>query len=129
MNDAPQRNPAPGFEKHPNHEVAIASRAETFRVTRNGAAILESSAALDVRESGYPPVLYFPIADAALGALTASDHETYCPFKGQASYWSLAGEGGQDAVWGYKAPYDETAELKDHIAFYSDRVEISTTES
>ena len=117
---------APGFAKHPNHTISISSAEGGVRVSLGGVVIAETDAALELRESTYPPVLYIPLAALTPEARTPTDHSTYCPFKGTASYWTLeaGGETQENAAWGYLAPYDEVAAIKDHVAFYADRVEI-----
>ncbi len=118
-------NPAPGFARHPDHRVDI--EPDTRRITArfNGTVIADSSAALIVRETGYPPVVYFPAADVRMERLTPSAHRTYCPFKGDASYWHIAtgDRVSQNAAWAYPAPYDECVALADHVAFYADRLD------
>jgi uncharacterized protein (DUF427 family) len=70
-------------------------------------------------------VFYIPRADADMALLERTTHETYCPYKGDASYFSLRGaKNGANAVWSYEAPYDAVAAIKDHLAFYPDRVQI-----
>lgn len=115
-------NKAPGFENHPEHTVAIKHASETVRVVCDGAEIASTSAALEVLEGTYPPVFYIPKSDVAMDRLTPSAHSTYCPFKGDASYWSIGKQ--ENIVWAYDAPYDECLELKDHVAFYANKVEI-----
>lgn len=116
----------PGYAKHPNHTVAVAPAGGVVRVSLSGQMIAETDAALELREATYPPVLYVPLAAVRPGALTPTDRTTYCPFKGEASYWTVSagGETCENAAWGYKAPYDEVAAIKDHVAFYTDKVKV-----
>ena len=118
-------NTAPGFQDHPDHEVTCESAAERVRVVFAGETVADSRAALRVEETGYRPVYYIPMADVRRAFLRASEHRSYCPFKGEAGYWSLAvGERiAENALWGYEKPFDECAALKDHVAFYGDRVD------
>lgn len=120
-----QPNPAPGYAQHPDHQVLIAPNPNPVRVTFNGKVVAQSSAALVVRESRYPAVFYLPRADVVPGVLQATSHHTHCPFKGDASYWSLTVDGrtAENAVWGYDAPFDEATALRGHVAFYPDRVD------
>lgn len=117
---------APGFAKHPAHQVEIEPFGRRVRAVAGGETIAETSRALRVLESRHDPVYYFPRADVRADLLERTDHHTYCPFKGQASYWTLraGGRALENAVWGYEDPYDEVAGLKDHVAFYADRVDI-----
>ena len=87
--------------------------------------IADSRAALRVEETRHAPVLYFPREDVRFEHLQPSEHETFCPFKGAASYWSIAvgDRREENAVWGYEDPFPEVASLKDHLAFYEDRVD------
>ena len=83
-----------------------------------------------LRESGYPDVHYLPREDVDMERLTASDHTTYCPFKGEASYWDIQVSDGEaeEAAWSYEAPFDEVAALKGYIAFYADRADLEIVE-
>lgn len=117
---------APGFEKHPEHRIETAIVDNHVRVTFNGAEIADTRAALKMNEGSYPPVFYVPRKDVDMSHLQATDHESYCPFKGQARYWSVnVGDAtAANAVWGYDDPYDELATLRDYVAFYTDRVDV-----
>jgi uncharacterized protein (DUF427 family) len=88
--------------------------------------IADTTRALAMREASYPPVLYLPLADVDRSTLVASDTSSYCPYKGPASYYSVQTEDAEvaDAIWYYAEPYDAVAEIKDHVAFYPDRVTI-----
>ena len=92
-----------------------------------GETIAETNQAIRVDEDRYPPRYYLPQSDIKAGTLTASAHSTHCPFKGDASYWSVTGADGQtheNAAWAYRDPFDECLALKDMIAFYGDAFEI-----
>ena len=82
---------------------------------------------LPVTETKHHPVWYLPLADVDAASIAATDHSTYCPFKGHASYWSLTTADGllDDAVWAYEDPYDECAQLAGHVAFYANKVSIA----
>lgn len=118
-------NPAPGFQKKPNHPFVRTPHPGTVEVWFKGEKIADTSSALVLWESDYPPVYYVPMTDVGQGHLTPTDHETYCPYKGNASYWTLEAGGieEQNAVWVYNDPYDESQALKGHVAFYPDKVE------
>ena len=86
-----------------------------------------SDRALELREGSYPPVIYVPREDIDMGRLVRTDHVTKCPWKGQASYYSIKGDFGvlANAVWTYEAPKDEVAAISGHLAFYPDRVRVT----
>ena len=75
--------------------------------------------------ASYPPVQYIPRRDVDMAALTRSEHTTYCPYKGDASYYSIpaGGDRSLNAVWSYETPFEAMAQIKDYVAFYSDRVD------
>ena len=122
-------NPAPGYATKPDHRVDLLPDARRMRVTLDGTVIADSKATLRVEETGHGPVHYFPESDVRFDLLTPTDHKTYCPFKGDCSYWTIEIGNGADrrisenAVWGYRAPYDEAKGLAGHYAFYKSRVE------
>jgi uncharacterized protein (DUF427 family) len=92
----------------------------------------ETDRALEMREASYPPVLYIPLDDVDRHLLRQSDHHTYCPYKGETSYYDIVDRNGTDliaAVWYYDDPFPAVAEIKGHVAFYADRVTVSVTPS
>ena len=95
------------------------------RVRFGGATLADSENATLVQETKHEPVVYFPRKDVNFDLLERTDHESFCPFKGEASYWTLrAGDReAENAAWSYEDPFDEVAGLKDLVAFYRDRVE------
>jgi uncharacterized protein (DUF427 family) len=109
----------------PDHPITIAPHPKRLTVRFNGVVIAESQNALELREADYPAVAYIPRSDVSMERLLASDHSSHCPYKGDASYFSLAADGAhaENAVWSYQDPYPAMAEIKDHVAFYSDRVD------
>ena len=109
----------------PDHPITVSRNAKRVVVNLGGRVIADTSAALALQEASYPPVLYIPRKDVDMAALLRSDLKTYCPYKGEASYFSLpaGGERSVNAIWTYEAPYDAVAEIKDHLAFYPDRVD------
>jgi uncharacterized protein (DUF427 family) len=86
--------------------------------------VADSTASLRMQEASYPPVYYVPVGDVDQSLLAASDTHTYCPFKGEASYYSLSTRDGdvQDAMWFYEEPYSAVGQITGHVAFYTDRV-------
>ena len=117
-------NPAPGFQRNPSRRIHVEPFAGTVTVTSPDAAIASSDKALLLREEDYPPVFYIPFQDIRFDVLTRTDTATNCPYKGDASYWAIGA--ARDVMWAYEHPYDEMARIKDHGAFYADRVTIET---
>jgi uncharacterized protein (DUF427 family) len=113
-----------------NHPITVEPTAGTVTVSVGGRTIATSTSALTLREAAYPAVQYVPLADVDPAVLEASSHATYCPFKGEASYYDLVVDGARldGAVWTYPAPYDAVAGIRDHVAFYPDRVEVRVDE-
>lgn len=109
------------------HPITVAATAGTVTVSVGGTGIATSTSALTLQESTYPAAYYVPLADVDPEVLERSDHATYCPFKGDASYYDLVVDGVRldGAVWTYHAPYDAVAEIRDHVAFYTDRVDVT----
>lgn len=91
-------------------------------VTAGGKVVADTVNALTLQEANYPPVQYVPLADVDPALISATDHQTYCPYKGEASYWSLPES--ENSVWGYQDPYDAVAEIKGHVAFYPDKADV-----
>jgi uncharacterized protein (DUF427 family) len=113
--------------KIPNadHPITIEPSAARVRVTVAGLVVADTHHALTLRESDYPAVQYIPRADVDMTLLARTDNQTYCPYKGDASYYSVAngGERTVNAVWTYEAPFGAVAQIKDYLAFYPDRVD------
>lgn len=109
----------------PDHPISIAPNPNRIKVTVGGQVIADTTDALTLLESHYPPVHYIPRKDVRMEELTRSDTTSYCPYKGDASYFGLTsgGENAQDAVWTYEAPYDAVVQIGEHLAFYPDRVD------
>ena len=120
-------NSAPGFKKHPNHRIATQAASVRVRVTFSGEVIADSKNAIRMEEAMEgstlaPAVYYIPRNDVKMDRLVRTSHQSYCPFKGHASYFSLK-NGPENAVWSYEQPYDEMLPIKDLLAFYSDKVD------
>jgi uncharacterized protein (DUF427 family) len=109
----------------PDHPITIEPSPSRVVVTVGGSVVADTQRALTLREGSYPPVQYIPIEDVEQSLLEGTDHTSYCPFKGDASYYSvpLGGERSQNAVWVYREPHPAVAEIKDHVAFYPERVD------
>jgi uncharacterized protein (DUF427 family) len=114
----------------PDHPITIEPSADRVIVRAGGATLADSTATLVLREADYPPVRYIPLADIDQALLAPSDTSTYCPYKGDASYRSITTDPdrGTDAVWFYDEPYAAVEPIRDHVAFYGNRVEITVEE-
>jgi len=111
----------------PDHPITIEANPARVVVTVARRVLADTHDALTLQEADYPPVQYIPLKDVDESLLEATDHGTYCPYKGDASYYSIpvAGEKAINAVWTYRAPSPAVVEIADHVAFYPDRVEIA----
>ena len=120
-------NPSPGLARNPSKILTIESYSGEVVVSAGGETIARSRRALRLSEPPYPPVLYIPFSDIDFTKLAKTARSSHCPYKGDASYWSVlpAGKAGENAMWAYEEPFDESAAIKDHGAFYPDRVTIS----
>ena len=122
-------NPAPGFKKYPAHRVSTEPSDAHVQVTFKGELIADTREAVELHETQSsshvlaPVVYYVPRKDVKMDRLARSSHQTHCPFKGDASYFSVVG-GPENAVWSYEQPYDEMAAIKGRLAFYPDKFEI-----
>jgi uncharacterized protein (DUF427 family) len=120
-------NSGPGYRQHPEHHVDLAREPQRVQVVFNGEKIADSSNVITVKETGHDPVYYFPRQDVQMQRLVRSDHHTHCPFKGEASYYSLSNDRpAKNAVWSYERPYDEVLEIKGRLAFYPENVHFIT---
>jgi uncharacterized protein (DUF427 family) len=110
----------------PDHPITIEPASKRVVVRSGDKVIADTVHALFLREAKYPAVQYIPRNDVDMSALVRSETTSYCPYKGEASYFSIPSGGGRsvDAVWSYEAPHDAVAEIKDYLAFYPDRVEV-----
>jgi uncharacterized protein (DUF427 family) len=108
----------------PDHPITIAAADKRLRVRFGGQTIADTEKALTLKEASYPPVYYVPRADADMSLLKATERSTHCPYKGDASYFTISagGESADNAVWSYKQPFPAMAEIKDHLAFYPNKV-------
>ena len=115
----------PVLQPGPDHPITITPTAGRVVVTVAGTVVADSRNALTLQEASYPGVQYVPIADVDAGLLERTATESYCPFKGEASYYSVAAGDttAVDAVWEYRQPHDAVAQIKDHVACYPDRVD------
>jgi len=109
----------------PDHPITIEPSPARVVVIVAGRVIADTRDALTLREASYPPVQYIPRRDVDMAALMRSDHTTYCPYKGDASYYSIpaGGDRSRNAVWSYEMPFEAMARIKDYLAFYPDRID------
>ncbi len=110
----------------PDHPITVGPEPRRVVVRLGGDVIADSRRALVLAEAAYPPVYYIPRADVAMARLERTAHASHCPYKGDASYFSIrTGAGGrvENAVWSYQTPYAAVAAIKDHLAFYPARVD------
>ena len=126
-------NPAPGFVTRPDHRVDLLPETRRVKVVLGGMTIADTEAALRVEETGHGPVFYVPEKDVRVDLMHPTDHHTHCPYKGQASYWTIelsptngAKQHSENAVWAYPSPYDEVSGLAGYYAFYPNRVDSIT---
>jgi uncharacterized protein (DUF427 family) len=114
----------------PDHPITIEASDQRFVVRAGGQVVADSVATLTLSEAAYPPVQYFPMDDVEQGLLRTSSTSTYCPYKGDASYYSIAGPDGdvEDAIWTYVDPYPAVRAIAGYLAFYPDRVSITSFE-
>jgi uncharacterized protein (DUF427 family) len=109
----------------PDHPITIEKSPSRVVVSIAGRIVADTRDALTLREAKYPPVHYIPRKDVDMSLLERTDHATYCPYKGDSAYYSipLGGERSANAVWTYESPYEAVASIKDHVAFYPDRID------
>jgi uncharacterized protein (DUF427 family) len=126
-------NSAPGFVTRPDHRVDLLPETRRVRVVFGGMTIADTGAALRVEETDHGPVFYVPEKDVRLDLMHPTDHHTRCPYKGQASYWTIelsedsgSKQRSENAVWAYPSPYDEVSGLAGYYAFYPNRVDSIT---
>lgn len=121
----PKMSSRPARLPGPDHPISIAAEAGRVVVKVGGHAVADSRAVLTLREADYPPIFYIPRSDVDMSLLQRTKHVTYCPYKGKASYFSIAagGDRATNAVWSYEDPYEAVREIKEHVAFYPDRVD------
>ncbi|WP_322518000.1 DUF427 domain-containing protein [Rhodopseudomonas palustris] len=110
----------------PDHPITITPNPKRVRVTAGDTVIADTTRALTLQESNYPPVHYIPRADAEMTLLAATDRSTHCPYKGDASYFSIEAGGRTlaNAIWSYEAPFPAMVEIAGYLAFYPDKVKI-----
>jgi uncharacterized protein (DUF427 family) len=122
----------PVLEPTAEHPIAISPTEARVVVRVNGEVVADTHGALQLQESTYPAVQYIPFADVTQALLTRTDTSTYCPYKGEAGYYSVttsAGDTVDDAIWTYEHPYPAVAAIAGHVAFYPDKADVSVERS
>jgi uncharacterized protein (DUF427 family) len=119
MTEKPMKIPGP------EHPISIDANPSRVVVTVGGKVIADTRNALTLCEASYPAVQYVPRRDVDMAALKRSEHTTYCPYKGDASYYSIpaGGDRSLNAVWTYETPFESVAQIKEYVAFYPNRVD------
>jgi len=118
----------PVLEPTASHPITVEPTGKRVTVRVNGELVADTDKALTLQEASYPAVQYIPLGDVVAQRLKPSDTETYCPFKGDASYYHVVTETGKtvdDAIWTYEKPYPAVAAIAGHVAFYPDKADIS----
>ena len=118
----------PVLEPTEAHPITVHPAGKHVTVKVNGEVVADTDNALTLQESTYPAVLYIPLGDVVADRLKASDTETYCPYKGEASYYHVvtaAGDTVDDVIWTYEQPYPAVGQIAGHVAFYADKADIS----
>ncbi len=125
MATTPTAGKAPGYAKHPGYMVDLIASPRRVRVMVDSETIADSTNMMLMRETRHLPVYYFPLDDVRMDLIRRTDHATHCPFKGEASYWTLALDDREieNILWSYERPYNEKPELAGYGAFYWDRVD------
>lgn len=110
----------------PDHPITITQNPKRVRVTAGDIVIAESAKALTLKEARYPAVQYLPREDANMALLERTERTTHCPYKGDASYYSIKANGKMldNAIWTYETPFPAMTEITGHLAFYPDKVKI-----
>jgi uncharacterized protein (DUF427 family) len=108
-----------------DHPITISPAVGKVRVTVAGRIVAESAQALQLDEKGYAPVYYLPRNDTDMSLLVRTTHYTYCPYKGDCTYYSIpiGGSKSEYAVWTYEQPYEAVARIKEYLAFYPSRID------
>ncbi|MDV3131549.1 DUF427 domain-containing protein [Mycobacterium sp. 29Ha] len=112
------------------HPITVEPTGKHVTVRINGEVVADTDNALTLQESTYPAVQYIPKVDVVQSALRDSDTETYCPFKGVASYHHVvtgSGDTVEDAIWTYLEPYPAVGAIAGHVAFYPDKAVVTVT--
>lgn len=122
-----ERVKKPHLTPGPHHPISVTPNPHRVTVAAGDRTIADTKAALTLQEASYRPVLYIPREDVDMSLLEPTSHHTFCPYKGEASYFTVTTESGalENAVWCYEEPSKAVAEIAGYLAFYPDRVTIS----
>ena len=106
--------------------ISLIEVSGTYSIRAAGAVLGESSRVIELHEAGYDPVLYVPREDLAMAFFDKTEHSTHCPFKGDASYYTIQAKSGPipNAAWSYEVPNPGLEKIQGHLAFYGDKVTI-----
>ena len=109
----------------PDHPITLAPSGKRLRVIFRGQTIADSAGALVMKEASYPPVYYFPRSDVQMNMLARSEHRSWCPYKGEASYFSMVAADGRadNSIWSYETPFEAVGGIRELLAFYPDKVD------
>jgi uncharacterized protein (DUF427 family) len=109
----------------PDHPITIEKSGKVVRVIYRGKKIAESSDVIVMREASYAPVYYFPRSDVKMDALARTAHTSWCPYKGEASYFSIChdDERTENAIWSYETPFEAVEAIRERLAFYPNKVD------
>jgi uncharacterized protein (DUF427 family) len=121
-------NPRPVLQPSASHPITIEPTGRHVTVRVNGEVVADSDAALTLQESTYAAVQYIPLSDVNRDLLRPTDTATYCPYKGDASYYSVVTSAGatvDDVIWTYEQPYEAVGAIAGHVAFYPDKADIT----
>jgi len=116
---------ADSFAPDPDYRISVDAVVEHHRIVLGGVTIADSDEVLVLHETRLEPTYYFPKAHVRMDLMEATDHSTFCPFKGNASYWTVrVGEhSAENALWGYEEPFPEVHEIGGYVSFYRDRMD------
>lgn len=113
------------YHEYPDYRVDLEPNPHQVRAVLEDVVIADSVRTLVVRETNHADVIYFPRSDVRLDLAERTSHQTFCPFKGEASYWTFLAPLAENVAWSYEDPFEQVAGLSDYVAFHSDRVQIS----
>jgi uncharacterized protein (DUF427 family) len=110
----------------PDHPITLTGHEGRVQALFSGHLIADSGDVIWLKEANYKPVAYFPRTDVEMGFLAKTDLDTYCPYKGHASYFTLMMDGQivENAVWSYETPHPAMELIRGRLAFYPNLVDI-----
>jgi len=114
------------LEPTPDHPITIELKTIAARVHLDGVVLVDADAYFELKEAAYPAAAYIPRSAADMSRLERSDHKTWCPYKGEASYFHIRNADGsrvENAIWTYETPFPAVAAIKDALAFYPSKVD------